>query len=954
MESLFEAIGDVSPNYELRKLKGSEHEELVKFVKDKICTNGDRFSGFVDVVTGELISGKRVSMVTQECYEGTFLHGERHGSGVCTKLSGEGKFIGTFANDSYEQGTLITSTYTYVGLFSGGVFHGLDGSTYIGDWNNDRKDGIGKHSYDEERDYEGEFVNDQRHGKGKLTTLSAILVGHWRKGRPLDGPGWTIQYPKAGVQYVGDVIACRPHGHGVLSFSNQDSNLEAYEGEVLCGLRHGFGRSITSRSEPRKKDERLALWKGDQIVPSANDGNESSETSVEMGHNAAGIVEPDLVDADSLESNTSHVSPRRSRLDHDESEDGANVDIKISQNVSGIQYVETSGKDMMEGQGSIQFPDGSKYTGSLKDGMMHGQGTFHDTTNQTVYVGDFFHSLKHGQGEEEHADGNVYVGPFVNGIRSGDEGCLYRKTPGGRSLIYEGQWVNNTMTGQGKCNDLITPCKGSYSGEFQDGKRHGRGSFVSNDGLKFEGDWVDDAACDGDWVITYPDGAVYYGSALCRYGIPVPDGFGTQQDKDYTFYCGAFRMGKRHGNGMCIFSSGVQWDGRWDDGVPTQSGANIRRASMETITKCHLFCGSASHVLLRCGGKAFNIRGFPELTRKVGRIPWDTYLAPDTILKVRATCAKSKLFHTTAVEERVEAAVYKAMGRSGSDDNNDTNGNSNSSRPTVELLVRVHRDVVQLSIDTSKTPLHQREYRLETAKAPLREDIAFSMLYAAGLHNSNSYQKLIDPMCGSGTIAIEGAAIKLGLPPGRLRDAPLEGTVFYKPELWNELLSQAMEKSETIARDLGSDPIVMAGDRDDGAIKAAIANAERAGVLQHMDIAARSVSDHDWSSSPTTESVLVATNPPFGKRVSSSREKSARRFDELLPLYQTLGNKIAGMNGNVGAAVLTNNVDLARRMGLKDIKALFSTQHGGLPVAAMGSSNLQNPIFADSLKIYKK
>jgi putative N6-adenine-specific DNA methylase len=386
---------------------------------------------------------------------------------------------------------------------------------------------------------------------------------------------------------------------------------------------------------------------------------------------------------------------------------------------------------------------------------------------------------------------------------------------------------------------------------------------------------------------------------------------------------------------------------------PTQSGANIRRASVETITKCHLFCGSASHVLLRCGGKAFNIRGFLELTRKVGRIPWETYLGADVILKVRATCAKSKLFHTTAVEERVEAAIYKSLGRSGND-THETKGSgsrSSSSRQTVELLVRVHRDVVQLSIDTSKTPLHQRAYRLETAKAPLREDIAFSMLYAAGLHNS--YQKLIDPMCGSGTIAIEGAAIKLGLPPGRLRDPPLEGTVFYEPELWNELLSQALEKSETLARDLGSDPIVMAGDRDEGATKSAIANAERAGVLKYMDISTRSVSDHDWSSNTTTESVLVATNPPFGKRVSSSREKTTRRFDELLPLYQTLGNKISGMKGNVGAAVLTNNVDLARRTGLKDVKALFSTQHGGLPVAAMGS-NLQNPIFADSLKIFKK
>ena len=135
------------------------------------------------------------------------------------------------------------------------------------------------------------------------------------------------------------------------------------------------------------------------------------------------------------------------------------------------------------------------------------------------------------------------------------------------------------------------------------------------------------------------------------------------------------------------------------------------------------------------------------------------------IVNVRAICAKSKLFHTTAVEERVAAAIAKSMGNvaiaidtdidtTGSTDSTSTATNSRRSRPTVELLVRVHRDVVTLSIDTSPTPIHQRGYRLETAKAPLREDIAFSMLYATGLHDSSSnYQKLFDPMCGSaGTI----------------------------------------------------------------------------------------------------------------------------------------------------------------------------------------------------------
>lgn len=362
---------------------------------------------------------------------------------------------------------------------------------------------------------------------------------------------------------------------------------------------------------------------------------------------------------------------------------------------------------------------------------------------------------------------------------------------------------------------------------------------------------------------------------------------------------------------------------------PTKGGVNLRQASVESIQKCHLWVGSASHVLVRCG-KAFNVRGFPELTRKVARMPWHLYLEENATVKVKATCSKSKLYHSNAIEQRVEAAIDKAFGRQGGDG------------PVVSLNVRVHRDVVQISMDTSSTPMHQRGYRFETAKAPLREDIAYSMLYATGW--KDNYGGLLDPFCGSGTIAIEAAAMKLGLPPGRLREAPLLGSVFHSPDEWNDLLCQALEASQQQSN--GDNPrLVVAGDRDSGAVQAATANADRAGVLPWMDITTRSISDHDWFAHPDTapSSLLVVTNPPFGKRISSSRKKTSRRFDELLPLYQTLGNKISGLikspsSNDVGAAVLTNNIDLTRRMSLPDNKALFSTQHGGLPVVAMGAN----------------
>eukprot|EP00546_Thalassionema_frauenfeldii_P017373 CAMPEP_0178901206 /NCGR_PEP_ID=MMETSP0786-20121207/3892_1 /TAXON_ID=186022 /ORGANISM="Thalassionema frauenfeldii, Strain CCMP 1798" /LENGTH=271 /DNA_ID=CAMNT_0020572279 /DNA_START=560 /DNA_END=1375 /DNA_ORIENTATION=+ len=248
--------------------------------------------------------------------------------------------------------------------------------------------------------------------------------------------------------------------------------------------------------------------------------------------------------------------------------------------------------------------------------------------------------------------------------------------------------------------------------------------------------------------------------------------------------------------------------------------------------------------------------------------------------------------------------------------------------------------MVTISLDTSQTPMHQRGYRLETGKAPLREDIAYSMLYAAGW--TSTYTKgLIDPLCGSGTIAIEGASMKAGLLPGRFRDAPLEGTFLYNPGAWTEQLTQSLEIASKKAEAFQSEEcLIVAGDRDEGVTKAASSNAERAKVLEFMDISTRSISDHEWFQNPKAapNSVLIATNPPYGRRVSGSRQKTKKRFDELLPLYQTIGQKVKGMKDiDIGVVALVKDVDLARRMGIPNTKALFSTKHGGLPVAAMGA-----------------
>lgn len=375
----------------------------------------------------------------------------------------------------------------------------------------------------------------------------------------------------------------------------------------------------------------------------------------------------------------------------------------------------------------------------------------------------------------------------------------------------------------------------------------------------------------------------------------------------------------------------------------TTGGANLRDASVKQILKCHLYLGTASHVLLRCG-RSFRARNFAELRRKVAKIPWNKWLNKDSqIVEIRVTANKSKLFHTVGISERVMKGIDEALGRQSQIP---TTSETADADKAVRLTVRIERDAVQISIDTSNSPLHQRGYRLETAKAPLREDISFAMLYSSGLkpHNAGSgdyrgftYRGILDPFCGSGTILIEAASIVAGKPPGRLRSAPLRGTTLFNPALWTSFVEDPL----TIPLGANDDVLIIGSDRDNGAVAAATANADRAGVGDLVDLQHAALKANPWLEDPLTApgATLIVTNPPFGKRIKGKQSNE----NPLLPLYQTLGDQVSSFcvaNPDSNATILAHDVKLARRTGLS-LTSLFSTHHGGLEVAAM--STIQPP-----------
>jgi putative N6-adenine-specific DNA methylase len=336
-----------------------------------------------------------------------------------------------------------------------------------------------------------------------------------------------------------------------------------------------------------------------------------------------------------------------------------------------------------------------------------------------------------------------------------------------------------------------------------------------------------------------------------------------------------------------------------------ESGGLAFAGSEEDLVRANLWLRTASRVLLRLG--EFHARALGELERKAGLLPWQDWLPPETPLLVRATCRKSRLYHQRAVAERILAAAG-APGAIAADDATDepTNGQ--------RVVVRLYRDQCLISLDSSGELLHRRGYRLASGKAPLRETLAAALLAASGWDPGTP---LVDPFAGSGTIPIEAALLARRLPPGLRRGFSFERWRGLDPSLLPRL------RAEAEAGALSQTPaVILAADRDAGAVASARENAERAGVAQDIEFRQEALSHLR----PPTVDGAVVSNPPYGVRVSEGKPLR----DLFARLGQVARDRLAGWR----MTLLLPADPLERATGLRFHES-FRAQSGGLRVRAL-------------------
>ncbi len=344
------------------------------------------------------------------------------------------------------------------------------------------------------------------------------------------------------------------------------------------------------------------------------------------------------------------------------------------------------------------------------------------------------------------------------------------------------------------------------------------------------------------------------------------------------------------------------------DPSDTEPGGVTFRADLAGIYRANLHLRTVSRVILRIA--TFRATSFHELERRAKRVPWSTFLAPGRTAQFHITSRKSRLYHQGAIEQRLVAIVGDAVGSSTSTKR--TTPDDPAAHDEGQLfLVRVFRDEMTVSVDTSGELLHRRGYRLATAKAPLRETLAAAMLLHVGWDGS---MPLLDPMCGSGTIPIEAALIARRMAPGMNRGFAFEHWPGFDNAVWQRLRTLAREQALPRAS-----ATIDGSDRDAGAITAAIANAARAGVADDVRFVRRAVSAIE----PPAEPGWIVSNPPYGGRVGDRRA--------LRDLYAQIGNTVRRRCAGWHMALLSAHRELDRQTGLA-LEPTLSLSNGGIRV----------------------
>ncbi|MFB3192235.1 THUMP domain-containing class I SAM-dependent RNA methyltransferase [Staphylococcus pseudintermedius] len=324
-----------------------------------------------------------------------------------------------------------------------------------------------------------------------------------------------------------------------------------------------------------------------------------------------------------------------------------------------------------------------------------------------------------------------------------------------------------------------------------------------------------------------------------------------------------------------------------------ENGRIYFEGDASAIVKGNLWLRTADRVKLIVG--QFEAVTFDSLFEQTKNLPWEQFIPTDGQFPVQGRSLKSKLFSVPDVQAITKKAIVERLKNA-----HQVSGWLDESGAKYPVEVAILKDKVLLTIDTSGSGLNKRGYRLAQGEAPIKETLAASLVKLA---NWTGDTPLIDPFCGSGTIAIEACLIAQNIAPGFNRSFISEQWDIIPKGLYDQKRAEADELA-----DYDKEIEIYASDIDPEMVEIAQRNADEVGV---GDIIRFEVKDVNTLTINHDGPIGLIGNPPYGERIGDRAE--------VEEMYRNLGILMQN-HPNLSLYIMTSNKEfeyLANRKATK-------------------------------------
>ena len=290
------------------------------------------------------------------------------------------------------------------------------------------------------------------------------------------------------------------------------------------------------------------------------------------------------------------------------------------------------------------------------------------------------------------------------------------------------------------------------------------------------------------------------------------------------------------------------------ENVLAENGRVFFEGSENILARANICSRFSERIYIDVG--SFEAHSFEELFQGAKALPWEEWLTAYDEFPVKGYSVNSDLFSVSDCQSIIKKAVVERLKSKYHIEWFEETGAKH------QIEFSIIKNNVHLLIDTTGQGLHKRGYRPQANDAPLKETLAAAMCKLSRLR---PYHTLYDPMCGSGTILIEGAMLVHNIPVGANRNFSAERFEQLNADIWDEERERA--KSLIITE---SDFKAIGSDIDKGALEIARQNALRAGVSDYIELKRADVKFF----TPETDRGTVICNPPYGERMMTPEEVS--------------------------------------------------------------------------------